>query len=49
MYVTAFEFVTVMLLPVCAWVSFKFGHQQGVIDTIEELEERGILEFEEKD
>lgn len=41
--------VYTIALPVCAYFSFRWGKQNGINELLAELEEQGIIEFEDDD
>ena len=39
--------IAVICIIGCGWTSWKLGHQAGVINAVNFLEEAGVIEFEE--
>lgn len=48
-YVTAYELITLMLLPVCAYFSYSYGFESGIEQTIASLHEQGLINLDEEE
>lgn len=48
-YVTVYELITLMLLPVCAYFSYNSGFHAGIVHTVTSLHEQGLLDVDEEE
>ena len=39
--------IAVICIMGCGWTSWKLGHQAGIVNALDYLESKGVIEFDE--
>lgn len=44
----AMDTISIIGYPLVGWVCWKAGHSEGIVDAIESLAERGLIDLDEE-